>query len=116
MAFRKWKPSKTAARDFAAKMDAVRDFCRENQISHSMSFDSFYFTVDGQKYRVSNHSIEASNAAAYDDLTGEMRRDLYHDDGRRADTRYIHAGKTRIIDIYNAIAAGHDVDGRGNII
>ena len=51
---RKWTPSKTARREFAAKMDTITDFCQKNGIDQSR--DSYYFTIDGQAYRVSNHS------------------------------------------------------------
>lgn len=110
---RKWIPSKTAARQFAQEMDAIRSFCAENGISMSASGDSYYFTVNGQKYRVSNHSVEASNAHARNDL-GEKLREVYHEGGRKDDTIYIHAGKTRIIEIYTALVAGKKLDGRGN--
>lgn len=52
----RWKPSKSAAREFAAKM---------NEIDSSLMQDSYYFTIDGQKYRVSNHTVAASNRGAY---------------------------------------------------
>ena len=97
---RKWTPSKTRAREFAQQMTEIADFCFVNNISQSASGDSYYFTVDGQRYRVSNHSVESSR---------------YHD-GREADVRYIHAGKTRIIEIYTALTAGKELDGRGNEI
>lgn len=114
MGYRKtWTPSKTARREFAAKMDEVAAFCAAHGIDASRSCDSYYFTVNGKRYRVSNHSVEASNAAARDDLTGKKKRELYHADGRRDDTIYIHASKTRIIDIYNDLAAGYELDGRG---
>lgn len=111
MSYGKWKPSKTAAREFAKQMQEIDDFCAENGISASSSKDSYYFTVGGVHYRVSNHTIEASNRAAYKD--GEQVRALYHEDGREADTVYIHASKTRIIDIYNNLKAGYKLDGRG---
>lgn len=110
---RKWAPSKTAARQFAQEMDTIRTFCRENGIDMSTSGDSYYFAVNGQKYRVSNHSVEASNARARNDL-GEKVREVYHEGGRKDDTIYIHAGKTRIIEIYTALQAGKKLDGRGN--
>lgn len=60
MAFsRRWKPSKTKAREFASKMKEIEEFCMEHGISQSRSSDSYYFTVDGRQYRVSNHTIEA---------------------------------------------------------
>lgn len=112
----KRKPSKKAAREFADTMRKIDIFCAENGISRSASSDSYYFVVNGQRYRVSNHSIEASNNAAFDRVTGEQRRDLYHGSARSADTIYIHASKTRIIDIYNDLKAGYRLDGRGNRI
>lgn len=42
------------------------------------------------------------------------QRELYHQDGREDNTVYIHASKTRIIEIYNDIVAGYKLDGRGN--
>ena len=40
----------------------------------------------------------------------------YHEDGRRDDTIYIHASKTRIIEIYNNLKDGKKLDGRGYIL
>lgn len=47
------------------------------------------FTLNEVKYRVSNHSVESSNEAAYDEVAGVKRRSLYHEDGREEDTIYI---------------------------
>jgi hypothetical protein len=114
MAYRyKYKPSKKAAREFAAKMRDIDEFCASHGIQQSAGGDSYYFAINGKKYRVSNHTVEASNAAAYA-WTGEQTRPLYHDGGRNADTVYIHAGKTRIIEIYTDLEAGFSLDGRGN--
>ena len=112
MGYRRWKPSKTKAREFVQKMEEIRDFCNENGIDYSASMDSYYFMVNGKKYRVSNHTIETSNSGAYVD--GIQVRDKYHDDIRANDTIYIHAGKTRIIDIYNDLKDGYLLDGKGN--
>lgn len=111
---RSWKPSKAAKAAFASQMSEIDEFCAAHGISRSLSSDSYYFTLNGRSYRVSNHSVESSNAAAYDEVTGEQKRDLYHAAGREDDTVYIHAGKTRIIGIYNDLAAGYELDGRGN--
>lgn len=110
---RRWKPSKTAKREFAQKMDEVREFCNEKGIDYSSRMDSFYFNLNGKAYRVSNHSIEASNAGAYDEF-GNQIREKYHESSRDAETTYIHASKTRIIDIYNDLVNGYELDGRGN--
>lgn len=114
MAYRKWTPSKTAKREFAQKMNDIDDFCREHGIHQSARSDSYYFTINGKSYRVSNHSVEASNARAFTDL-GEQIREKYHPDGREEDVIYIHASKTRIKEIYNNLVAGYELDGRGNI-
>lgn len=110
---RKWKPSKAARAAFAEQMNEIAAFCKENQISQSLKGDSYYFTIDGKKYRVSNHSVESSNDGAYN-WQGEKVRDVYHEGGRESDTIYIHAGKTRIIEIYNDLKNGVALDGRGN--
>lgn len=110
---RRWKPSKSAAREFAEKMDEIKKFCNENGIDYSLSCDSYYFIVNGIKYRVSNHTIEASNYKAYDE-DGNIIRELYHPNGRESDTIYITAGKTRIMDIYNDLKNGYELDKRGN--
>ena len=110
---RKWKPSKAAAAKFRQQMEQVDEFCETHGIHASASQDSYYFKLNGVSYRVSNHSVEASNAHAFDAL-GNQIRDKYHPNGRNADTVYIHAGKTRIIQIYNDLASGYILDGRGN--
>jgi hypothetical protein len=69
--------------------------------------DSFYFDINGQKYRVSNHSVESSHRNS----GGQ-----YHQDGREDDTIYIHASKTRIADIHKLLLAGHKLDGRGCVV
>lgn len=111
----KWKPSKTAAREFAEKMNEIEIFCRKNGIKQSLKGDSYYFEIDGVKYRVSNHSVEASNRRAFNE-DGEQVRDIYHEGGREEDTVYIHASKTRIVEIYSNLQAGYKLDGRGNRI
>ena len=40
---KKWKPSKTAKREFAEQMKRIHEYCKENGISHSASSDSYYF-------------------------------------------------------------------------
>ena len=110
----KWKPSKTAAREFAQAMKEIDEFCSANGIQRSAASDSYYFRIDGKSYRVSNHTVEASNRAAFDSMTGEKKRELYHD-GRSAETIYIHASKTRIIEIYKNLLSGKRLDGFGNL-
>ena len=113
----RYKPTRKEVEEFKNKMNEVEEFLDKHpNVSASLSRDSFYFELNGQHYRVSNHSIEASNARAYDKWTHEQIREKYHDDNRDKDTFYIHASKTRIIEIYNAIASGMKVNGRGQIV
>lgn len=112
--YRKWSPSKKAKREFAEKMQEIDAFCAKKGIYASRTNDSYYFTLNEVNYRVSNHSVESSNKAAYDEVAGVKRRALYHEEGREDDTVYIHAGKARIIEIYNDLEAGYELDGRGN--
>lgn len=114
MAYR-WKPSKSAAREFAAKMNEIEKFCEDNGIDSSLMQDSYYFTIDGQKYRVSNHTVAASNRGAYN-YESEQVRGLYHPNGEEDDTIYITASKTRLIDIYTALKAGKKLNRRGKVI
>lgn len=59
-------------------MDEIAEFCAENGIQQSRRGDSYYFIINGVNYRVSNHTIEASNRAAFDELTGEqLHEDKY---------------------------------------
>lgn len=115
--YRRWKPSKTALKNFAERMKEIDEFCAENGIIQSASSDSYYFTLNGKCYRVSNHTINASDRGMYrtDANTGEVIkvRESYHDSD--ADLICITAGKTRIIEIYNKLKAGKELDGRGNL-
>lgn len=111
--FKHYKQSKLKTIQFAMEMDFIREFCEKNNIQTSKNNNSYYFTLNGTNYRVSNHTIEASNRAAFDIDTGMYKRDLYHETERKDDTVYIHAGKTRIIDIYNDLKTGYKLDGKG---
>lgn len=111
---RKWRSSKSAAREFAKEMEEISAYCAAHNIEQSRSGDSYYFSINGISYRVSNHSVEASNRGAFNEF-GEQVRQKYHGDGRDENTIYIHASKTRIIEIFENLKAGKDLDGRGNI-
>lgn len=110
----KWKASKTAKREFANKMQEIDDFCYANGITSSRTNDSYYFTIDGVDYRVSNHTVEASNRGAFNEF-GEQVRELYHNKSNISNVVYITASKTRIIEIYNNLKNGFILDKRGNI-
>lgn len=112
MGFYKYRVSKTKAKAYASEMEKIENFCLENGIEKSYSSDSYYFTIQGQKYRVSNHSIESSNRGAYDSLGNKIRPE-YHSSERDNDVIYIHASKTRIIEIYTDLKNGYILDGRG---
>lgn len=106
----RWKPSKSKAKEFAIKMQEIEQFCADHGISASASNDSYYFTLNDKKYRVSNHTVAASNRGA------ALRGYMYHDQGESEFDQCITAGKTRIIEIYNNLAAGKTLDRRGNVI
>lgn len=107
--------SKNKRREYAQTMNKIDDFCADNGITASIGNDSFYFTLNGIHYRVSNHTVEASNRGAYN-VEGAQVRELYHPNGREDNVVYITAGKTRIMQIYNDLAAGYKLDKRGNRI
>lgn len=111
----KWKPNAAARRQYGEQMENIRRYCQEHGITVSESGDSYYFEIGGTPYRVSNHTVEASNAGAYDER-GEKVRPLYHPEGREPGTVYITAGKTRIIEIHTALLAGEQLDSRGRKI
>lgn len=110
----KWKPSKSDRAAYGEKMREIEAFCKANGISTSFSGDSYYFTLNGKQYRISNHTIEASDARAFRE-DGTQWRDLYHG-GREHNTVYITASKTRIIEIYTDLQAGIALDARGRRI
>ena len=107
----KWKPSKTAKREFAKKMSEIDEFCKREGISQSRSSDSYYFTINDQEYRISNHAVEKS--VGHDIFGNEF---MYHGDSAeyRKDVICIHASKTRIIEIYEDLKDGWILDGHGN--
>ncbi len=109
-----FRMSKKAKAEYAQKMKEVETFVKENDIKQAQNGKSFYFELNGKKYRVSNHTVEASNAGAFNS-EGQQVRELYHPEGREGETQ-IFASPTRLIEIYNAIKDGKQVDGRGRIV
>lgn len=97
------------------RLSEIRAFCDANGIHYSKTMDSFYFKVRGQAYRVSNHSVEASNKGAIG-RDGKKRRELYHPNGREKDVIYIHASRFRLPKIYTDLKLGAILDGRGKVI
>lgn len=108
----KYRPSRKMAREYAKQMSEIDSFCEENGISQSRTSDSYYFVLGGQRYRVSNHTIAASNRKAVNEF-GVKVREKYHSDTEDKNTIYITAGKTRIVQIYNDLKAGYVLDRRG---
>lgn len=109
-----WRASKSARAEYGEKMREIERFCEMNGISRSHSGDSYYFSLNGKDYRVSNHTIAASDSGAYrfDEFQGIVKtRDFYHDPDE--EVVEITAGKTRIIEIFNDLKAGYQLDKRG---
>ena len=92
-------------------MNDVRSFCKANGIRMSGS-GSFYFELYGQKYRVSNHTIEESNRGAYDKKGRQIRR-LYHPNGRETDTIYILSNDIEFV--YLNLRNGNRVSSNGRV-
>lgn len=109
--------SKKAKKEFAQKMQEIEKFCDENGIIQSSSSDSYYFSLNGQKYRVSNHSLDASNRHAFNEYYIQVR-DLYHPDilKEKKEEIQILASKTRIIEIYTNLKNGKKLNKRGYVI
>lgn len=112
MRTRRWRPTKAQMKEYISKMNEIDEFCKVHNIERSASSDSYYFTLNGQDYRISNHTIEASNKRAYDG-SGRQKRHKYHPDEREDNIKYIHASKTRLIEIYKILETGCEVDGYG---
>lgn len=114
----KFNFSKSSKKEFAAKMQEIKEFCDRNEIQYSKDMNSFYFEIDSKQVRVSNHTIKASDKGCfYENIyTGENTkiRDSYHEN-KKYDIQ-ITASKTRIIEIYNDLKAGIKLNKRGNRI
>lgn len=106
----KWKPSRSQANEFANKMNEIEVFCKNNNIDSSKNNDSYYFCVNSQKYRVSNHSVESR--VEWNDNLELVKKDSSF---KEEDVVYIHASKMRIIEIYNNLKNGLLLDGKGKI-
>lgn len=114
MRFKKYF-SKSAKKEFAIKMSNIDDFCKKNNIHASLTNDSYYFTINNKNYRVSNHTMKTSNKHAFNDF-GEQIRPLYHNENDFENLIEITAGKTRIIEIYEALKAGKTLNKRGFVV
>lgn len=112
---RKWKPSKTKVKEYVSQMEDIRKFCDENGISYSKSMDSYYFTLNNNRYRVSNHTMETSNYKAYNYL-GEQVREKYHTPDDFENLICFTASKTRIKEIYTNLQKGKQLNKRGYVI
>ena len=105
--------SRAKAKEYGEKMEEINDFCRDNGIDVSQRGDSYYFTLNGVKYRVSNHTIKSSDSGMFKkNHKGEVVkvRESYHYEN---DIINITAGKTRIEQVYNDLKAGYNLDKRG---
>ena len=109
----RFKPSKSAIIEFAKKMDEIDDFCKENNIIQSSTSDSYYFSINSIKFRISNHSIQQSNLKAFNDLGQRIRNDYHNSDDFYVE---ILASKTRLIDIYTSLINNVLIDYRGRIV
>ena len=109
-----YRPSAAQKKEFHEKMLEIEAFCKKHGYFRKVTITiAIISALKVSDIEWSNHSIEASNRAAFDEYTGEQLRELYHDPELEEDVIDILAGKTRIIDIYNDLVAGYDLDYRG---
>ncbi len=78
------------------KKKNIYEFCLANNIYQNVNRSSYYFTLYGVKYRVSNHLPPKSK--------------------RHKDLVYIKAGGWRLMQIYTDLKYGHKLDGKGKRI
>ncbi|MEG1508886.1 MAG: hypothetical protein RR454_00375 [Clostridia bacterium] len=107
---KKWSPSNAEKEKYANTMNEIDKFCKDNNIKSSFSNDSYYFSLNGKNYRISNHTIETSDAGAFNE-NGEKLREFYHVGNEQLIC--FTASKTRIIEIYNNLLQGKELDKRG---
>ena len=111
----KWKPNRAEAQEYKEQIEKINKFVEEKGITKSLNGSSYYFQLNGQFYRVSNHTIEASNKGAEDEF-GNILRAKYHQDGGDPNVTYITASKMRIIEIYTNLEKGLKLNKRGQVI
>jgi len=99
---------------------SLNRFCLANGIKRSKKGVSFYFEIDGKKYRVSDHTIEESKqgqllkAQMGTVLTGrDIVPNYYHNEEKDEGVIQIDAPKNRLIQIYKDIQSGYQVDREG---
>ena len=109
--YKKYKPSKKKKEEFKKQIQEISQFCIDNNIKHSLSYDSYYFTINNKEYRVSNHTIEKSNEGCFNEF-GDKIRNSYHEYDN-PNMICITASKTRIIEIYNNLKNGVKLNKRG---
>ncbi|MDE6886187.1 MAG: hypothetical protein K2P17_04025 [Helicobacteraceae bacterium] len=112
---KRYKLSKAAKAEWAAKMKEIENFCGLNGIEYSKNLDSFYFKINDKNVRVSNHTTAASDKGCewFNPFKNEFEdlRPSYHA-GKKYDIE-ITASKTRIIEIYEDLKAGFELTKRG---
>ena len=115
---RGYKLGRTKARKFAIKMREIDEFCAKNGIIQSRTSDSYYFTIHGERYRVSNHTQKQSDKGMFNSAGVKVRESYHMKDGKYEYDREheITAGKTRIIEVYTALRAGKRINKRGYVI
>ena len=99
--------------EFMPKIDEIDEFCSKNGILHYPWDDSYFFTVNGKKCRVRDYTKFFPIHNNYDFDGEKLPPDrLFY--GKRGEYDVdIIAGRTRLIQIYNDLKAGYDLDRRG---
>ena len=99
------------------RIKQIEEFCKEHNITHNSNYDSFYFEIKGQQYRISNHSIDDS--VHRDKKTNKLVN--HHIDGNEiknsheycSQVKCYYAFQSRLEYIYNDIVKGYQLDNNG---
>ena len=99
--------------EFVPKIDEIDEFCSKNGILHYPWDDSYFFTVNGKECRVCDYTKFFPSHNNYDFNCKKLPPDrLFY--GKRGEYDVdIIAGRTRLVQIYNDLKAGYDLDRRG---
>lgn len=91
-----WTHSKSEKKYFANTMTLIDKFCKEHGVEHIENGGSYRFTLNGKQYIITN-SV----------LPKELRK---------KGVTYFFASQLRLMDIYNDLVCGKELDAHGKRI
>lgn len=87
-------------------------FCLENNVEYSTPLFSFYFEIDGKKYLVSEKRVSTNLTQQFDER-GNPTVAFWHSLSNILNSTKIIARKGRLIDIYQDLKNGYELDMNG---